>query len=73
MFGSVSISTTGDMMMAQRYTGDVSTPPRDPSPNPHPNSHPNQAALRAQQHKDEQAHRRIVAKLAEGNSRHVRL
>ena len=28
MFGSVSISTTGDMMMAQRYTGDVSTPPR---------------------------------------------
>ena len=48
-------------------------PNPNPHPNPHPNSHPNQAALRAQQHKDEQAHRRIVAKLAEGNSRHVRL
>ena len=28
MFGSVSISTTGDMMMAQRYTGDVTILPR---------------------------------------------
>ena len=32
-----------------------------------------QAAVQVQQHTDEQAHMRLVAKLAEGNSRHVRL
>ena len=32
-----------------------------------------QAAVQVQQHTDEQAHVRLVAKLAEGNSRHVRL
>ena len=32
-----------------------------------------QATVQVQQHKDEQAHMRLVAKLAEGNSRHVRL